>query len=118
MEAFKMLKKVRESRVKSFKTYEEAERFSKCGLESPTEIETPIIISAEINGIHSNNTNNNVNCDKSSSKGMRMLHVFEIPPIFHFYSNLTHDLVRNIFQLLRWSVKRHHRSVAQRVKNW
>ena len=68
-EAFKMLKKVRESRVKSFKTYEEAHRFSKCGLESPTETEIPIIILAEVNGVQTNGTNN-VNCDKNSSKGM------------------------------------------------
>ncbi|XP_055304367.1 ankyrin repeat and LEM domain-containing protein 2 homolog isoform X3 [Sitodiplosis mosellana] len=74
-EAFKMLKKVRESRVKSFKTYEEAYRFSKCGLESPTETEIPlIIISAEINGVQSNGTgNNNVNCDKNSSKASPMV---------------------------------------------
>ncbi|XP_031628233.1 uncharacterized protein LOC116344012 [Contarinia nasturtii] len=69
IEAFKMLKKVRESRVKSFKTFEEAQRFSKCGLESPTETETPIIINAEVNGIPTNgNMNNNVNCDKNSAK--------------------------------------------------
>lgn len=69
IEAFKMLKKVRESRVKAFKTYDEAFQFAKCGLESPTEFEIPVIISAEINGALSNNCNNNVNCDKSSSKG-------------------------------------------------
>lgn len=63
-----MLKRVRESRVKAFKSYEEAHRFSKCGLESPTETEIPIIISAEINGVQSNG-NNNVNCDKNSLKG-------------------------------------------------
>lgn len=68
IEAFKMLKKVRESRVKAFKTYDEAFQFAKCGLESPTETEIPIIISAEINGAL-NNSNNNVNCDKNSSKG-------------------------------------------------
>lgn len=67
-----MLKKVRESRVKSFKTFQEAQRFSKCGLESPTEMETSIIINAEINGIPTNgniNNNTNANCDKNSSKG-------------------------------------------------
>lgn len=67
-----MLKKVRESRVKSFKTFEEAQRFSKCGLESPTDTETPIIINAEVNGIPTNgNINNNVNCDKNSTKGKK-----------------------------------------------
>lgn len=74
-EAFTMLKKVRESRVKSFKTFEEAERFSKCGLESPTETESPIVISAITNGIQSNGTNNNINCDKSSSKGTLLLNL-------------------------------------------
>lgn len=72
-EAFTMLKKVRESRVKAFKTFEEAEQFSKCGLESPTETESPIVISATTNGIQSNGTNNNINCDKSSSKGTPLL---------------------------------------------
>lgn len=52
--------------MKSFKTYEEAERFSKCGLESPTDTEIPVIISAEINGVQSYN---NGNCDKNSMKG-------------------------------------------------
>lgn len=68
-EAFKMLKRVRESRVKSFKTYEEAHQFSKCGLESPTELEIPVIISTEING-HSTNSNN---CDKNTLKRKRFV---------------------------------------------
>lgn len=68
IEAFKMLKKVRESRVKSFKTYEDALNFAKCGLESPTETESPVIISAELNGALIQNGNTG-NCDKSATKG-------------------------------------------------
>lgn len=68
-EAFQMLKIVRESRVKPFKTREEAERFSLCGLESPTDTELPIIINAEINGIPINHINN-INCDKNLPKGL------------------------------------------------
>lgn len=68
-EASKMMKKVRESRFKAFKTYDEALRFAKCGLESPTEIEIPIVISAELNGNLIQNGYNNGNCDKNATKG-------------------------------------------------
>lgn len=70
IKAFEMLKMVRESRVKSFKTYDEAYRFTICGLESTTETEIPVTIISEINGIQS--YNNNVNCDKSSLKGEQL----------------------------------------------
>lgn len=69
IEAFKMLKKVREARLKAFKTYDEALSFAKCGLESPTETEIPIIISAELNGTLTQNGYNNGNCDKNATKG-------------------------------------------------
>lgn len=70
-EAFQMLKKVRESRVKAFDTYDEALRFSKCGLELSPESEVPtIIISAEVNGTQISNTINNNSCDKTLTKGI------------------------------------------------
>lgn len=70
IEAFQMLKKVRESRVKAFDTYDEALRFSKCGLENSPESEVPtIIISAEVNGNQINNISNNNSCDKTATKG-------------------------------------------------
>lgn len=66
-----MLKKVRESRVKAFDTYDDAYRFSKSGLENSPEPETPaIIISAEVNGNQINNSYNHRSCDKNATKGM------------------------------------------------
>lgn len=70
IEAFQMLKKVRESRVKAFDTYDEALRFAKCGLENSPESERPaIIISAEVNGNQINSISNNNCCDKNATKG-------------------------------------------------
>lgn len=40
-EAFKTLKKYRESRLKCFKTYEEADYFASCGLESSISNDVP-----------------------------------------------------------------------------
>lgn len=66
-----MLKTVRESRVKAFDTYDEALRFSKCGLENSPECESPtIIISAEVNGNQINSISNNNSCDKTVTKSM------------------------------------------------
>lgn len=66
-EAFQMLKRVRESRVKAFDTYDEAVRFSK-GLENSPELEVPtVIISAELNGNLTNNHHSG--CDKTVIKG-------------------------------------------------
>lgn len=70
IEAFGMLKKVRESRVKAFDTRDEALRFTKCGLENSPEHEMPaLIISAEVNGYQINNSNDS--CDKNATKGIR-----------------------------------------------
>lgn len=69
-EAFQMLKKVRESRVKAFDTYYDAFRFSKCGLEISPESETStILISVEVNGNQISNPNTNGSCDKTAIKG-------------------------------------------------
>lgn len=76
IEAFQMLKKVRESRVKAFDSYDEALRFSKCGLESSPESESPaIIISAEVNGNHINSISNNNSCDKPATKGICFIQI-------------------------------------------
>lgn len=64
-EAFKMLKRCRESRLKCFPTYEEAEIFAQYGKESQSTID--VILTA--NGITSPVNNCNNNCDKNGSKG-------------------------------------------------
>lgn len=79
-----MLKKVRESRVKAFDTYDEALRFSKCGLENSPEAESPaIIISAEVNGNHINSISNNNSCDKPAAKGICFIQI-ELKAIVFF----------------------------------
>lgn len=84
IEAFQMLKKVRESRVKAFDTYNEALRFSKCDLENSPETEIPtIIISAEVNGNQINNITNNNSCDKPAAKGIFVGFILLI--VFFFY---------------------------------
>lgn len=66
-EAFKYFKKNRDSRLKCFDTYEQAEHFAKCGLEStiPAEVSIPVFDS---NGKQNSDSNRNTNnCDKTTT---------------------------------------------------
>lgn len=81
-EAFKYLKKNRESRLKCFDTYEQAEHFAKCGLEStiPGDVSIPVFDS---NGKQNSDSNGNTNnCDKTttaSPKGDFMKYFISMP---------------------------------------
>lgn len=74
-EAFKYLKKNRESRLKCFKTYEQAEKYSKCGLESPTAADVSLSSLIELNGKQPDSNGTANHCDKTTSKGI-LLTVF------------------------------------------